>query len=81
MCRPTCGPDSYVVDPASKQLRPRRPDDPKDLVSPFATPDIAFGWVVGLAVTDRFAYIDDVIAKRILRVKLGYAAEASCELK
>ena len=32
------------------------------------------GWIVGLAVTDRFAYVDDVLNKRILRVKLDYAA-------
>jgi hypothetical protein len=68
-----CGPDSYVLDPATRQLRPRRPDDPKDLKSPFASPEIAFGWIVGLAVTDRYAYVDDVVNKRMLRVKLDYA--------
>jgi hypothetical protein len=69
-----CGPESYVVDPATKRLRPRKADDPGELKSPFASPEIALGWVVGLAVTDRYAYIDDVINKRILRVKLEYAA-------
>jgi len=69
-----CGPESYVPDPATKLLRPRKPEDPKDLKSPFAQPEIAIGWIVGLAVTDRYAYVDDVINKRILRVKLDYAA-------
>jgi hypothetical protein len=69
-----CGPESYVVDPATKRLRPRKADDPGELKSPFAGPEIALAWVVGLAVTDRYAYIDDVINKRILRVKLEYAA-------
>src|SRR5262249_14216582 len=70
-----CGPESYVIDPTTKLLRPRQPSDPASLVSPFATPEIAFGWIVGLAVTDKFAYVDDVINKRILRIKLSYAAE------
>ena len=69
-----CGPESYVVDPATKLLRPRKADDPRDLVSPFAKPELAFGWIVGLAVTDKYAYVDDVINKRILRVRLDYAA-------
>jgi hypothetical protein len=69
-----CGPESCVLDPASKLLRPRKPEDPQDLVSPFAEPELAFGWIVGLAVTDRYAYVDDVINKRILRVRLDYAA-------
>jgi len=76
-----CGPDSYVVDPATQRLRPRMPDDPADLVSPFAKPEIAFGWIVGLAVTDRYAYVDDVLNKRILRVKLDYAVEETCEIQ
>jgi hypothetical protein len=70
-----------VVDPATKLLRPRQPSDPKDLVSPFAKPELAFGWIVGLAVTDRYAYVDDVINKRVLRVKLGYTIESICDIK
>jgi hypothetical protein len=42
---------------------------------------IGLAWIVGLAVTDRHAYIDDVINKRIIRVKLDYAAEERCEVK
>jgi hypothetical protein len=69
------------MDPAGKFLRPRRADDPKDLVSPFAKPEIAFAWVNGVAVTDRHAYVTDGINKRILRVKLDYAATETCEIK
>ena len=69
------------MDPAGKFLRPRKADDPKDLVSPFARPEIAFAWIVGVAVTDKYAYVDDVINKRILRVRLGYAAEETCDIK
>jgi len=76
-----CGPDSYVIDPASKVLRPRKADDPKDLVSPFATPEIGLAWIVGLAVSDRYAYVDDVINKRVLRLKLAYSVEESCDIK
>ncbi|KPJ69145.1 MAG: hypothetical protein AMS14_11765 [Planctomycetes bacterium DG_20] len=37
-------------------------------------PEIAFGWIIGVAVTDRYAYVDDLLNKRILRVRLDYAA-------
>jgi hypothetical protein len=76
-----CGPDSYVLDPAGKFLRPRKADDPKDLVSPFAKPEIAFAWINGVAVTDRHAFVTDGINKRILRVKIDYAATESCEVR
>ncbi len=75
------GPDSYVLDPAGQFLRPRRASDPADLVSPLASPQIALAWIVGLAVTDRYAYVDDVINKRVLRVKLDYAVEESCDVR
>ena len=68
-----CGPDSYVVDPATRLLRPRKADDPKELASPFAEPAIAFNWIIGLAVTDRHAYVADLLNARVLRCKLGYA--------
>jgi hypothetical protein len=76
-----CGPESYVADPATKVLRPRKGDDPKDLKSPFADPEIALGWVVGLAVTDRIAYVDDVLNKRMLRVRLDYAASETVPVR
>ncbi|HOX04859.1 MAG TPA: hypothetical protein PK280_00545 [Planctomycetota bacterium] len=70
-----CGPDSYVLDPAGRFLRPRKADDPKEIASPSAKPEIGLAWVIGVAVTDRHAYVDDLINKRILRLRLGYAAE------
>ena len=75
------GPDSYVLDPAGEFLRPRKPGDPKGLAAPAARPEIALAWIVGLAVTDRYAYVADVINKRVLRVKLAYRAEARCEVE
>jgi len=76
-----CGPDSYVLDPAGKFLRPRKDSDPQGLVSPFAKPDIGLAWIVGLAVTDRYAYVDDVINKRMLRVKLAYTVQETCQAR
>jgi hypothetical protein len=76
-----CGPDSYVADPVTKLLRPRKADDPKELVSPFAKPEIAFSWITGVAVTDRHAYVSDNMNKRTLRVKLDYAAAETCEIR
>ena len=75
------GPESYVVDPVTKLLRPRKVDDPKDLLSPAAKPEIGFAWIIGLAVTDKYAYISDVVNKRVLRVKLDYTEQAMCEIR
>jgi sugar lactone lactonase YvrE len=44
-------------------------------VSPFAQPEIAFAWIVGMAVTDRHLYVADSVNRRVLRVKLDYAVE------
>jgi hypothetical protein len=76
-----CGPDSYVPDPKTGVLRPRRKDDPKDLKSPFADPEIAFNWFVGLAVSDRYLYVADGSNRRVLRVALDYAAQETCAVR
>jgi hypothetical protein len=41
-------------------------------------PEIAFGWIVGVAVTDRYTYVDDMFNKRVVRVRLDYAATETC---
>lgn len=74
------GPESPVVDPKSHRLRPPRADDPTDLVSPFAKPEIAFSWVVGVGVTDRYAYFGDTLNLRLLRAKLVYAEEGTAPI-
>jgi len=76
-----CGPDSYVPDPEKGVLRPPRKDDPEGLNSPFAEPEIAFNWFVGLAVSDRYIYVADGSNRRVLRCKVGYAAETACPVK
>jgi hypothetical protein len=75
------GPDSPVIDPQTKKLRPRRPEDPKDLKSPFAEPEIAFAWLVGMAATDKYLYTGDSLNRRMLRSKIVYAAEETCEVR
>lgn len=75
------GPDSPVVDPKTGKLRPRKPDDPKDLKSPFAEPAIAFSWLIGVGATDRYAYMGDSLNRRLLRAKLVYAAEETVEVR
>jgi hypothetical protein len=69
------GPESSVVDPKTNRVRPRRADDPKDMKSPFAEPELGFSWLVGVGVTDRYAYLGDSLNQRLLRAKLVYAAE------
>ncbi len=46
-----------------------------------AKPDIALAWLVGVGATDDYAYMGDVLNRRLLRVKLTYAAEEVCEVK
>jgi hypothetical protein len=75
------GLDSPVVDPETKKLRPRRPSDPADVRSPFSEPDIAFCWLNGVVVTERYAYMTDILNRRILRAKLVYTAEETCAVK
>lgn len=70
-----CGPESYVYDEKHMYYRPRRPDDPQNLKSPFAEPEIAFNWIIGLAVTEKHAYVADTANRRMLRIKLGYQSE------
>jgi len=71
-----CGPDSYVLDPAGNFFRPRQAGDPKDLLSPFAKPEMAFNWFTGMAVTDKYLYVADGNNRRVLRGLLGYATTA-----
>ena len=75
------GPDSPVIDPKTAKPRPRRPDDPPTLQSPFAKPEIAFAWLIGVAVTDKYAYMGDSLNRRLLRAKLVYAAEETCPIQ
>jgi hypothetical protein len=75
------GPDSPVIDPGTKMLRPRQATDPEDLKSPFAEPEIAFSWLLGVGVTDDYAYMGDSLNQRLLRAKMTYAADETCAIK
>jgi hypothetical protein len=75
------GPDSPVIDPKTGKLRSRKADDPTDMKSPFAEPEIALAWPLGVGVTDRYAYIGDSLNRRLLRVKLIYTVEETIEVK
>jgi hypothetical protein len=77
----SAGPDSPVIDPKTKKVRPRTADDPKELKSPFAEPEIAFSWLIGVGATDKYAYMGDSLNRRLLRAKIIYAAEETCEVK
>jgi hypothetical protein len=41
-------------------------------------PDIPLAWPSYVAVSDRWAYVADTVNRRVVRVKLAYAAEADC---
>jgi hypothetical protein len=70
-----------VIDPKTGKLRSRKADDPTDMKSPFAEPEIALAWPLGVGVTDRYAYIGDSLNRRLLRVKLIYTVEETIEVK
>lgn len=74
------GADSYVWDAEGKFYRPRREDDPRGLVSPFAKPDIAFAWIIGVAASDKYVYVADALNRRVLRLKLSYDCEARADI-
>ncbi len=44
-------------------------------------PEIAFAWPLGVAATDRYAYVGDPLNRRLLRARLVYAAEETCEVR
>jgi DNA-binding beta-propeller fold protein YncE len=42
---------------------------------------IPLAWPTYVAASDRYAYIADTVNRRVVRVKLAYAAEATCSVK
>jgi hypothetical protein len=50
--------------------------DPK-----LAHPDVALAWPLGVAVTDRGAYVGDPLNRRLIRARFTQAAESVCEIK
>ena len=75
------GPHSWVRDPQTGRLRPRRKADPKDLVSPYAKPEFAFAYLNSVAVTDRNIYALDALNNRVTRIRMEYAADETCSVK
>ncbi len=41
-------------------------------------PEIPLAWPSYVAVSDRYAYVADTVNRRVVRVKLGHAAEGTC---
>jgi hypothetical protein len=71
------GPDSPVIDEKTGKLRPPKQGEK----SPFAEPEIAFAWLVGVIATDKYVYTGDSINRRMLRLKYEYAAEETCAVR
>ena len=42
--------------------------------------DIPFAWPINVAVSDTHVYVADTINRRVVKVKLGWAAEEICPL-
>jgi hypothetical protein len=45
------------------------------------TPAIPLAWPTYVAVSDDYAYVNDTVGMRVVRVKLGAAAEETCEVR
>jgi hypothetical protein len=43
--------------------------------------DVPMAWPTYLAVSDRYVYVTDTISMRVVRVKLGYAAEKTIAVR
>jgi hypothetical protein len=41
-------------------------------------PEIPLAWPTYVAVSDTHVYVNDTVSRRVVRVKLNYAAEATC---
>jgi len=46
-----------------------------------ARDEIAFTWMVGLGVSDKYLYVADALNRQVQRCRLTYRAEATCEVK
>ncbi len=44
-------------------------------------PEIAFSWLMGVGVTDRYIYTGDSLNRRLMRSRITYAAEETCPIK
>lgn len=74
------GPESAVVDAQTGRLRAATAAD-AGRKNPLSEPAIAFAWPVSVGISERFLYVGDSINRRLLKLKLTYAAEARCEIK
>ncbi len=52
-------------------------DDPME----GAEPEARFAWLIGVGVTEKYAYAGDSINRRLLRAKKVYAAEETCSIR
>jgi len=75
------GPHSWVRDPADGRLRPPQNGDPEEIERPFAEPEFAFAFLNGVAVGGSHLYATDTLNQRLLRIRMDYAAEASCAIR
>jgi hypothetical protein len=44
-------------------------------------PEIPLAWPIAVAVSDRAAYVSDLLSRRVVRVKLGYRQPATCAVE
>jgi hypothetical protein len=54
---------------------------PESAAEGLKQPDIALGWLIGVGATDRYVYLPDSMNRRLLRAKITYAAEETCDVK
>jgi len=72
-----------VIDPAGNEIcffGSYGNQDSGGPESPIPVPEVPLCWPHAVAVGDEAVYIGDRLNRRVLRVKIAYAAEATCEV-
>jgi hypothetical protein len=54
---------------------------PDSVDEKLADPPLAFAWLAGVGVTDKYAYMGDSMNRRLLRAEITYAAEETCPVE
>jgi hypothetical protein len=75
------GQDSPAMDLKIGKPLPRGAQERQGTKSALADPDLAIAWLVGIGVTDNYAYLGDSLNRRLLRARFVYAVEETCEIK
>ena len=70
----------YLLETMSECGYAERNEDSGGPNAKVKKPEIPLAWPTYVAVSDTHAYVNDTVSRRVVKVKLNYAAEAACAL-